>query len=94
MDIAARAGYDPRSSVSLWQKMGTVTQSQAGAEFLSTHPSGRSRIAELEKHMPEVLPLYVQARNMTMSELPPYQANMKNLGMRRWIVGMRISRGR
>ncbi|AOY91996.1 peptidase M48 [Cupriavidus sp. USMAA2-4] len=80
MDIAARAGYDPRSSVSLWQKMGTVTQSQAGAEFLSTHPSGRSRIAELEKHMPEVLPLYVQARNMTMSELPPYQANMKNLG--------------
>jgi len=80
MDIAARAGYDPRAAVSLWQKMGMVTQSQAGAEFLSTHPSGRSRIAELEKHMPEVLPLYARTRNATVANLPPYRPNMKNLG--------------
>lgn len=77
MDIAARAGYDPRAAVTLWQKMGTVSQS--GAEFLSTHPSGRSRIADLEKHLPEVLPLYAHARNTTVDRLPPYRPNMTNL---------------
>ena len=78
MDIAARSGYDPRAAVSLWQKMGQVTQS--GAEFLSTHPSGRSRIADLEKHLPEVLPLYARATNTTVDKLPAYRANMAGLG--------------
>ncbi|MCY1290359.1 hypothetical protein D9M70_394990 [compost metagenome] len=78
MDIAARAGFDPRAAVSLWQKMGKV--SQAGTEFLSTHPSGRSRIADLEKHMPEVLPLYARAINTPVDRLPPYRANMAGLG--------------
>lgn len=78
MDIAARASYDPRAAVTLWQKMAKVTQS--GSEFLSTHPSGRSRIADLEKHMPEVLPLYARAINTTVDRLPPYRANMANLG--------------
>ncbi len=77
MDIAARAGYDPRAAVTLWQKMATVSQS--GAEFLSTHPSGGSRIAQLEKHLPEVLPLYARARNTTVDKLPPYRPNMSNL---------------
>jgi len=81
MDIAARAGYDPRAAVSLWQKMGAVSQSsaQSGSEFLSTHPSGRTRIAELEKHLPEVLPLYARAIDSSVGKLPPYRANMANL---------------
>ncbi|BDB22838.1 M48 family metallopeptidase [Cupriavidus sp. P-10] len=78
MDIAARAGFDPRAAVSLWQKMGKMSQS--GTEFLSTHPSGRSRIADLEKHMPEVLPLYARAINTSVDRLPPYRANMAGLG--------------
>ncbi|MBV8273157.1 MAG: M48 family metallopeptidase [Cupriavidus sp.] len=77
MDIAARAGYDPRAAVTLWQKMGTVLK--AGDEFTSTHPSGRNRIAVLEAHMNEVLPLYAKAINMPMDKLPPYKANMANL---------------
>ncbi len=82
MDIAARAGYDPRASVSLWQKMGAISQAsaQSGSEFLSTHPSGRTRIAELEKHMPEVLPLYARAIDTSVAKLQPYRANMANLG--------------
>ncbi|WP_349604763.1 M48 family metallopeptidase [Cupriavidus sp. DF5525] len=78
MDVAARAGFDPRAAITLWQKMGKVSQS--GAEFLSTHPSGRSRIADLEKHLPEVLPLYARAINSTVDKLPPYRANMAGLG--------------
>lgn len=78
MDIAARAGYDPRAAITLWQKMGKFLQ--AGDEFSSTHPSGRSRIAVLEAHMKEVLPLYAKSMNMPMERLPVHQANMTGLG--------------
>lgn len=83
MDIAARAGYDPRAAVTLWQKMGKVSQSSAAGasvDFLSTHPSGRTRIADLERHLPEVLPLYAKAINTSVDKLPPYRANVAGLG--------------
>ncbi|HSH88840.1 MAG TPA: M48 family metallopeptidase [Ramlibacter sp.] len=59
MEIAARAGYDPRAAITLWRKMAKA-QAGKGAppEWLSTHPSGASRIAELEKNLPRVMPLY------------------------------------
>lgn len=57
MEIAARAGYDPRAAISLWQKMGRASKN-APPEWLSTHPSGASRIAELERNLPRVMPLY------------------------------------
>ncbi len=61
LDLAARAGYDPRAAVSLWQKM-TAANSRAPLEFLSTHPAGDNRIKEIEKHLPDVMPLYRKAR--------------------------------
>ncbi|MEW6563377.1 MAG: M48 family metallopeptidase [Pseudomonadota bacterium] len=61
LELAARAGYDPRAGITLWQKM---MSQNAGAppEWLSTHPSGSSRIAEIRSHLPQVMPLYEQAR--------------------------------
>ena len=53
----ARAGYDPHQAVTLWQKM-TAAEKSAPPQFLSTHPASANRIAELERHIPEVLPLY------------------------------------
>ncbi|OHC68077.1 MAG: peptidase M48 [Rhodocyclales bacterium GWA2_65_20] len=61
LDLAARAGFDPRAGVSLWQKM-AAANSRAPLEFLSTHPAGDHRIKEIEKHLPEVMPLYAKAR--------------------------------
>jgi predicted Zn-dependent protease len=61
MEIAARAGYDPRAGVSLWQKMSAASKG-APPQWLSTHPSGTSRIAEIEKNLPRVMPLYERAR--------------------------------
>ena len=53
----ARAGYDPRNAVDFWTRM-----AQAGGEgppeFLSTHPSTETRIAQLEELMPEALREY------------------------------------
>lgn len=60
LDIAARAGYDPRAGITLWQKMSAANKS-APPQWLSTHPSGPSRIKEIEKHLPEVMPLYQRA---------------------------------
>ncbi|WP_143900095.1 M48 family metallopeptidase [Tepidimonas thermarum] len=61
LELAARAAYDPRASVSLWRKMAQISGNN-GLEFLSTHPSGPSRIRDLEANIPKVEELYEQAR--------------------------------
>lgn len=61
MDIAARAGYDPRAAVSLWQKMGAASKGEP-PQFLSTHPSHSTRIDTLREAQPKVMPLYERAR--------------------------------
>jgi len=72
MDLAARAGYDPRAGVSLWQKMGQLSKERP-AEWLSTHPSGDSRIYEIQRNLFDVLPLYAKAKNTTVDQLPDYR---------------------
>ena len=57
VELAARAGYDPRAAVSLWQKMARHGGA-GGPEFLSTHPSPTSRMADLERAAQQVMPLY------------------------------------
>ncbi|HSE02240.1 MAG TPA: M48 family metallopeptidase [Burkholderiales bacterium] len=61
VELAARAGYDPRAAVTLWQKMG---QAGGGAppQFLSTHPSPKNRQKDLEEFAARVMPLYEAAR--------------------------------
>jgi predicted Zn-dependent protease len=78
LDIAARAGYDPRAGVTLWQKM---SQANKGAppQWLSTHPAGENRITEIRKHLPEVLPLYARAKNSSVAALAPYRSNQRGL---------------
>jgi len=58
LELAARAGYDPRASVSLWRKMATASKNQGGIGFLSTNPSGSDRIRILEANVPKVDGLY------------------------------------
>lgn len=60
LELAARSGYDPRAGLTLWQKMATAAQG-APPEFLSTHPSGPTRISNIESNLPKVLPLYERA---------------------------------
>ena len=57
MELAARAGYDPRSGVTLWQKMSAANKG-GPPQWLSTHPSGATRIKEIETNLPKVMPLY------------------------------------
>jgi predicted Zn-dependent protease len=61
VELAARAGYDPRAAISVWQKM-----AQAGGsgppQFLSTHPSPENRMKDLEQYAQRVMPLYEAAK--------------------------------
>jgi Zn-dependent protease with chaperone function len=61
LEIAARGGYKPEASVSLWKKMQAASHNN-GPSFLSTHPSGANRIEEMEANLPKVQHLYEQAR--------------------------------
>lgn len=60
LEIAARGGYKPEASVSLWQKM-QAASGNGSPSFLSTHPSGANRIQELQSNLPKVQQLYEQA---------------------------------
>jgi predicted Zn-dependent protease len=61
MELAARAGYDPRAALRVWQKMDAYAK-KAGSgqppQFLSTHPSHGTRIKDINAALPKVLPLY------------------------------------
>ena len=61
MELAARAGFDPRAGVTLWQKMAAASKG-APPQWLSTHPSGNSRIADIQANLPKVLPLYLRGQ--------------------------------
>jgi predicted Zn-dependent protease len=61
IELAARAGFDPRAAVTLWQKMAKLGGTPP--EFLSTHPSPEHRMQHLESLVPKVEPYYVQAKN-------------------------------
>ena len=60
MELAARAGYDPRAGISLWKKMAAASNG-APPQWLSTHPASGTRIQEMEAAMPQVMPLYERA---------------------------------
>jgi predicted Zn-dependent protease len=60
IELAARAGYDPRAAITLWQKMAKVGGG-APPEFMSTHPSDASRQQRLSALAPKMMPYYQAA---------------------------------
>ena len=59
IELATRAGYDPDAAVTLWQKMGTLNDSNP-PEFLSTHPAPGNREAALAALTPQMRQLNPQ----------------------------------
>jgi predicted Zn-dependent protease len=64
LDLMAKAGFDPRHSVGLWQKMGQASKGKESSEFMSTHPSHDTRIKKLSDHMPKAMVFYQKAQEI------------------------------
>lgn len=70
MELAARAGYDPAAGVTLWEKMSAAAKG-APPQWMSTHPSGESRIQLIKDHLKDVQPLYEKAKAARVSGAQP-----------------------
>lgn len=75
----ARAGFDPRESVNLWQNM-QASKDREVPEFLSTHPSSSTRIDKLVSYYPKALVAYNQAQQ---AGLNPYCERPASLNVQR-----------
>jgi predicted Zn-dependent protease len=62
VELAARAGFDPRAAVTLWEKMQKASDGGGPPKFLSTHPSHEDRIRDLREYSARVMPLYQATR--------------------------------
>jgi predicted Zn-dependent protease len=60
LEFMAKAGFDPRESVKLWQNMSALSDKEP-PEMLSTHPASETRIENLVSEWQKTLPLYNQA---------------------------------
>src|SRR5690625_2883365 len=63
---AARAGYDPRESVTFWQKMQRESESRSSPPgWLSTHPTDTKRIRDLQSMMPQAMKEYEKTQRVS-----------------------------
>lgn len=68
--LAAKAGYKPAAGVSLWKKMMAASKG-APPQFLSTHPSGETRIHDIEARLDRLMPVYDDAPKPDRHFSPP-----------------------
>jgi len=59
IELAARAGYDPKAAVTLWQKMAKASGGGGKSDFMSTHPSPEKRQQALADLIPQMMPFYL-----------------------------------
>jgi predicted Zn-dependent protease len=62
LDLMAKAGFEPRESVKLWQNMAAKKGGGGPPEFLSTHPANETRINNLKDQMPQAQQAFQRAR--------------------------------
>jgi predicted Zn-dependent protease len=56
--LMAKAGFDPTAAVGFWERMSKIQKGGKPPEFLSTHPSDETRIAQIKKWLPEAMSYY------------------------------------
>ncbi|TDK31039.1 M48 family metallopeptidase [Luteimonas terrae] len=61
-DLMAKAGFDPRAAVGLWQNMIAASGGNRPPQWLSTHPNPENRISELQTRAASLVPVFEQAQ--------------------------------
>ena len=72
-DIAARAGFDPRAALTLWDKLAVATRADRDQGFIYVHPYSAARRADIAKRLADMLPLYAKAIGKPLASLPDYE---------------------
>src|SRR2546421_4954288 len=80
IELAARAGYDPKAAVSLWDKMGKLGGTPP--EFLSTHPSPEHRKETLQALGARMQPLYLAAKSANPGDAPSFLSSKEAVNER------------
>lgn len=68
LQLAARAGYDPREGIRIWENMSKL--GGAPPEWLSTHPNPATRIEQMREWMPEMMATYERSKKQPNAPLP------------------------
>lgn len=71
-DIAARAGFDPRAAVPLWDKLAEATRRDTANGYIHAHPYSEARRLDIIKRLPDMLALYAKAHGVAVGQLPDY----------------------
>ncbi|WP_205189349.1 M48 family metallopeptidase, partial [Burkholderia sp. LMG 13014] len=71
-DIAARAGFDPRAAITLWDKLAVATRGNKATGYIYTHPYSTARRQDLLNRLPDLMPLYAKAVGKHVDTLPDY----------------------
>nr|WP_218883857.1 M48 family metallopeptidase [Burkholderia guangdongensis] len=71
-DIAARAGFDPRAAITLWDKLAVATRANRSTGFIYTHPYSAARRQDLLNRLPDLMPVYAKAVGKRVDTLPDY----------------------
>ena len=58
IELAAKAGYDPRAAPALWKKMIDAAGGKGQSDWLSTHPASEKRLQALAQLVPQMMPYY------------------------------------
>lgn len=58
---SAMAGYNPQEAIPFWERMSTAGGAKP-PEFLSSHPSDETRIANIKSYMPQAMAYYNPVR--------------------------------
>ena len=64
LQLMAAAGFNPQKAINLWQNMAASSNGKKPPELLSTHPSDKNRIKEIESQLTSVMPIYEKAHEM------------------------------
>ncbi len=52
LKLMAIAGYNPDTAIGFWQRMAAKSGGSSPPEFMSTHPSDKTRISNIKKQIP------------------------------------------
>ncbi|MGN6083631.1 M48 family metallopeptidase [Trinickia sp.] len=79
-DIAARAGFDPRAALTLWDKLAIAARGEKDGGFIAIHPYSAERRHDLVKRLPDMLALYEKARAVATTPASAYKASPLDAG--------------